>query len=345
MRRRALMAGGCAAAMALAAPAGASAAGGPVPAIQGGAGVSVPASAANYVAVGLGRRTLVERVLRPGGAVARTLRLRGAYGVPGVGYDGSTTGLSADGRTLVLAEVLARFPVRRTRLLELDARRLRVLRRIALAGWWTVDAIAPDGRALYLVHYLRQDGTRYEVRAYDLTGRRLRPAPVVDPREPGEKMQGLALTRAMSADGRFAYTLYQRPEGAPFVHALDTARGTAACIDLPSLAGADLSGVRLTPPTGGRPLLVHGPRVTPLAVDVAARRAAPASTVPPARPARPAPASAAREGSARGGLAAWLVALAAIAGMGAAGAAAMRRRRGRRVRAALVAESRPLGRA
>jgi hypothetical protein len=282
--RRLLVVGGCVGA--LAAPAGAGAAGGPVTAVQGGAGVRVAGSAAGYVAVGVGRRTLVEQVLAPGGAIVRTLTIRGTYGVPGVAYDNSTTGLSADGRTLVLAQIPNRFPVRRTRLAVLDARRLRVARRITLPGFYTVDAIAPDGRSLYLIRYLRQDGTRYEVRAYDIAARRLVPAPVVDPEEPGEKMQGFPLTRATSLDGRFAYTLYQRPEGPPFVHALDTARGTAACIDLPTLAGHDLSGARLTPPTATRPLRLDRAGLAPLAIDVAARRARPASA---GRPSAPAP--------------------------------------------------------
>jgi hypothetical protein len=320
--RRLLLVGGCVGA--LAAPAGAGAAGGPVPAMQGPS-VRVPGSAAGYVAVGIGGRTLVEQVLRPTGAIGRTLTIRGRYGVPGVAYDTSTTGLSADGRTLVLAQILDRFPVRRTRLAVLDARRLRVVRRITLAGYYTVDAIAPDGRSLYLIRYLRQDGTRYEVRAYDLAVHRLVRAPVVDPREPGEKMQGLPLTRAMTADGRFAYTLYQRPEGPPFIHALDTARGTAACIDLPSLAGDDLSGARLTPPTGARPLLVGVPGVAPLAVDVAARRARPASAVRTA----PAAALAPGRGTARGDLVA-LGALAAAAALGTALATTARRRRRQR---------------
>ena len=155
----------------------------------------------------------------------------------------------------------------------LDARRLRVVRRIALPGWYTVDAISPDGRSLYLIHYLRQDAASYEVRAFDLVAGRLVRAPVVDPREPGEKMQGLPMTRATSADARFAYTLYVRPQGAPFIHALDTMRGSAACIDLRSLAHADLSAARLTPPAAGRPLLVRGAGIAPLAVDVATRRA------------------------------------------------------------------------
>jgi hypothetical protein len=110
-------------------------------------------------------------------------------------------------------------------------------------------------------------------------------------------MQGIPLTRATSLDGRFAYTLYQRPEGEPFIHALDTARGAAACIDLPALEGADLQSVRLVPPSGARPLLVRTPGSATLAVDVAARRARAASVTRPAA-AAPAPASERETGAA-----------------------------------------------
>jgi hypothetical protein len=303
------------------------AAGGPVPAMQGGPGVSVPRSAASYVAVGIGPRTLLEQVLRSG-AIGRTRMLDGRFGVPGAAYDSSTTGLSADGRTLVLAEVVARFPVRRTRLVVLDAHRLRVVRRLALAGSLTVDAISPDGRSLYLIRYRGRDGLHYEVRAYDLARGRLDPAPVVDGREPDENMQGVPITRAMSADGRFAYTLYMRPTGAPFIHALDTARGRAACIDLPALTGVELSGARLTRPASGRPLLLRGPGFAPVAVDVAARRARPVSAPRPAAP----PAAAAR--AAKPGSHGWLLALAvpaftAAALVGGLVAAGRRRRRRR----------------
>jgi hypothetical protein len=267
--RRWLLVSGCVGA--LAAPAGAAAAGGPILAVQGGPGVTVPAAGAHYVAVHAGHETVVEQVLPGPGGVGRTRVLDGAWGVPAITYDNDTTGLSADGRTLVLAELPATYPIHRTRLTILDARRLTVERHVTLPGFYTVDAIAPDGRSLYLIRYLRQDGTRYDVRAYDLARGRLAAAPIVDPREPGEKMQGLAMRRAMSPDGRFAYTLYQRPEGEPFIHALDTVAGTAACIDLPALEGADLTGARLTPPAGARPLLVRVPRLAPLAVDVATR--------------------------------------------------------------------------
>ena len=59
---------------------------------------------------------------------------------------------------------------------------LHVIRRLTLPGSYTVDAISPDGRWLYLIHYTaRRNLLRYEVRAYDLPAggccaRRSRPA-------------------------------------------------------------------------------------------------------------------------------------------------------------------------
>jgi hypothetical protein len=322
--RRWLIVSGCVGALAV--PADAGAAGGPVMPVQGGQGVTVPATAARFVAVGAGHETIVEQVLRGEGGVGRTRVLDGVWGVPAVTYDGDTTGLSADGRTLVLADIQTRFPIRRTHLAVLDARRLTVRRRITLPGWFTVDAIAPDARSLYLIRYLRQDGSRYEVRAYDLARGRLVRAPVVDPREADEKMQGLPLRRAMSADGRFAYTLYQRPEGAPFVHALDTVAGTAACIDLPSLGVADLASARLTPPAAGRPLVVRVPHRATVAVDMATRRVRTVAAPPP-QVAAPAPAVAARDrGAAVGDVAAFAALAAAALLVGTLRAVARRRR-------------------
>ncbi|HEY8775597.1 MAG TPA: hypothetical protein VIM33_03835, partial [Gaiellaceae bacterium] len=45
------------------------------------------------------------------------------------------------------------------------------------------------------------------------------------------------LTRTTSPDGRWAYTLYDGAGNTPFVHALDTSKREARCIDLPMLAG------------------------------------------------------------------------------------------------------------
>jgi hypothetical protein len=271
----------------LAVPSAAGAAGGPVPPQQGGAGATAPGGDVAYIAVGAGHRTVIERVRRAGGAVDRFTSLPGSLGVPGVAYDGSTTGLSADGRTLVLAGGVGRYPVLRTHLVVLDALHLRTRARIALPGWFNVDAISPTGRWLYLIHYPSARNTnRYEVRAYDLPNRRLLAKPVIDPREPDEAMQGSPITRATSADGRWAYTLYDGGGETPFIHALDTGRRTAACVDLPILAGADMSGVRLVVAPGGATLRIMGPNGPIALVDTrtfAVRRPAPGPVLPKAR--------------------------------------------------------------
>jgi hypothetical protein len=225
MRRRLLWLIAC---WGLATPTGALAAGGPVAPVQGGAGVTMPGLPTRFVALKHGPDTQVAR-LRDGNVEA-TRRLRGRLGVPGAALDGSTTGLSADGRTLVLA---GNPRTKGTRLVVLQAERLRApAREISLPGYFTVDAVSPDGATLYLVHYLSpsRDPLRYEVRTYDVASERIVGGPIVDPREPDEKMQGVAVTRATSPDGRWAYTLYTGDEN--FVHALDTAGRKAFCIDV-----------------------------------------------------------------------------------------------------------------
>ena len=59
-------------------------------------------------------------------------------------------------------------------------------------------------------------------------------------------MRGYPITRATSPDGRWAYTLYDGAGAHPFIHALDTTGGEAACIDLDALTGRqDLAGLTL----------------------------------------------------------------------------------------------------
>ncbi len=177
---------------------------------------------------------LIERA-RYGG-VLRKRRIDGTFSLPAVAYDGSPGGLSADGRTLVLISPRTRYPRRHTTFAVVDARTLRVRGQIGLKGDFSFDAISPNGRLMYLVKYARDFG-EYEVRAYDLRTRHLFAEPIVDPSEPDEEMYGVPVTRATSADGRWAYTLYDSREH-PFVHALDTQGRTAVCIDLDDVGKA-----------------------------------------------------------------------------------------------------------
>ena len=188
---------------------------------------------------------LIEHA-RYGGPLRRR-ELSGSFSIPAVAYDGSPSGISADGRTLVLISPRTRFPRKRTTFAVMDARRLALRRRVQLRGDFSFDALSPDGRVMYLIEYSSRNLSNYAVRAYDLRARRLYPKPVVDPREPDEPMTGAPVTRAASPDGRWAYTLYASSPH-PFVHALDTARRTAVCIDLDDIriggwgATLDLSG-------------------------------------------------------------------------------------------------------
>jgi hypothetical protein len=195
-----------------------------------------PAGSVRYASEGqrgqvAGRsHTLVTRASTRTGHVLGSLRLAGAYAIPAVAYDRSGGGLSWDQSTLVLRQRSSL--VRRTSFAILDARRLRLRRTLTLPGLWTFDAISPDGSRLYLIHYPDpRNLTRYAVRGYDLAVGRLLPHPIVDPSEHGEQMRGVPITRAVGSGGRWDYTLYDGMGKAPFIHALDTVKGRAVCID------------------------------------------------------------------------------------------------------------------
>jgi hypothetical protein len=235
----------------LAIPSIALASGGPVQPVQGSA-IGVPGGASSYGAFGTGGATVVKRLGAGGVPTGPRLRLAGRYGIPGVDYNGTTTGLAANGRTLILAQMTpnGRAP-RVTRLVVVNTPRLTVRTRITLPGWSTVDAISPDGRWLYLIHYRSQNVINYEVRAYDLLRGRMLATPIVDPHDADEPMAGFAAARVMSPGSRWAYTLYLRPSGAPFVHALDTVGRRAVCIDLAALTNDDLGNGHLRLSSGG----------------------------------------------------------------------------------------------
>jgi hypothetical protein len=210
-------------------------------------GVTAPASSERYFAIQDGRHTVVASVYRDGGLLQAHASLPGAFTIPAVAQDGTTTGLSADGHTLVLVRPRVAYPQRRTRLAVLDASSLRMRRTITLRGDFSVDAISPDGRSLYLIQYTSpRDPLAYAVRSLSLRSGRLEPGEIVDPRERDEAMHGLPMSRASSPDGRWAYTLYDGAGSEPFVHALDTGARAARCIDLPALPdGVDVSGLGL----------------------------------------------------------------------------------------------------
>ena len=202
-------------------------------------GVRAPSEGVRYVTLGTPRSTMVAAISVRGGRVLRSRAVRGFYGVPLVAYDGTTSGLSGDGRTLVLA-TYGPLPGEPgvTRFLALRSKNLKPYRLVELAGSWSFDALSPDGKRLYLVEHISAGPSpKYRVRAYDLAAGRLLPNAVIDRLVSKAIMGGQPVTRATTPGGRWAYTLYARVEGKPFVHALDTVRRQAFCIDLPLKLG------------------------------------------------------------------------------------------------------------
>jgi hypothetical protein len=241
---------------ALAAAPAALADGGPFLVEQGGAGVANHDGRFHYVAISNGTNsTILEKVQVAGGQVNYWLRLKGSWGTPILGTTVPTgQGLSRDGRTLVLASTAAPYASPST-FLVVDTWRMRVVRTIALRGSFSFDALSPDASRMYLIQYAHvaaHDLSHYIVRAYDLRANRLLPGKVADRSEHEKSMAGFAMTRTTSVGGRWVYTLYQKPSGEPFVHALDTVRGAAYCIDLPENRG--LYNIVLSLRNGGRTL-------------------------------------------------------------------------------------------
>ncbi len=235
-------------------------------------GVSTPSSSVRFVALpaGIGK-TVVARVQRNGGRVEVSNLVDGTYTIPAVAYDGSASGLAADGKTLVLIEPRSGFPRAETRLLVVDTSKvwLRPVTRIRLRGDFSFDAISPHGGLLYLIQYIvPTDPNRYLVRAYDLRAGRLLAAPVRDARERERTMHGSPVTRALSPDGRWAYTLYDGVGGKPFVHALDTSTRHAHCVDLDALIGRDLSRMRLSVDPATHTVVVRNEQTSVARVDL-----------------------------------------------------------------------------
>ena len=247
---------------------GAAGNGGPSPGtVAGWDGVVAPAGDVRYVAVPSGDRTVVAAVRVRGGRVVRWTSLPGQYGIPMVAYDGTTGGLSPDGKTLVIATQLT-AGARETRFALLNTRTFRRARTIVLRGAFSYDAFAPGGRTLYLIEHVTpaRDAARYVVRAYDLRKNRLVPRKVADKRTRQTTMRGVPLTRATTRVGTWIYTLYGGGHHAS-VHALNTRGRWAVSVNLPWRGEQQgLWSVRMSLRSEGRHLLLRQPGIGKLAL-------------------------------------------------------------------------------
>jgi len=237
----------------------------PAPGIDTGPrGVLTRTGAVKYVAIGArGGGTVVRAIRVADGKVIRSRLIPGRYGVAIVSFDGSRGGLSADGKTLVLAsldrgETASRFAV-------VTTSTLAVRKVVELPGYYSYDAISPTGSIVYLIEY-EPSGAAYRVRALNVATGGLFAGIVVDKREAGEPMVGYPVTRATTGDGTWAFTLYGRESEPAFVHALGTNDRVAVCIDLPwTLSRTALMHVRMA--MSGRDLVLRDGRGRVAVVD------------------------------------------------------------------------------
>jgi hypothetical protein len=222
--------------------------------LQGAPGIAVAGGAHVIAKVQRNASTTQLSLVRDRDAkVLATRELPGRLGVPTITFDGLVEGTWAQGERLVLSSSIY-DDAARTTFVVVDTRTLAPLRTIRLRGAFAFDALSPDGRRLYVLHYPQgvNGGIRYVVRSISLRTGKLEPGAIVDKTEPSERMNGIALARAWSRNGSWAYTLYNGGTSHAFVHALDTSARVARCIDLPWSGEAQsiLDGARLV--VGGK---------------------------------------------------------------------------------------------
>jgi outer membrane protein assembly factor BamB len=187
-----------------------------------------------------GDRTTVTATALASGTIARSNTFNGRFTLPQV--DGNTRlgGLSLNGQTIVLEEVLtdqqrqsfkeqkhwlSRFAVLNTGLQSAP-------HFVELDGQFSYDTLSADGKRLFLIEQLPEPG-HYQVRVYDLALNKLVAEAVFEKSEQSAIMEGYPGAQLTSPKGDWVYTVYRNKEHGPFVHALNTEATVAVCIDLP----------------------------------------------------------------------------------------------------------------
>lgn len=195
----------------------------------------------------------VTTIVATGGPQQRQLPLKGYWYFPNTA--GGAEGLSHDGKTLLLVDVVDKTQFRQTTFLVIDPIRMKILRSLqpylssctaasscgsSRTAFLLTDGLSPDASELYAVAYtdvgsgLASPCLREY--AFDIPAGQSVPIRRDDPQD---SPQGTAVGRSWSANGRWAYTLYQEPSGAWFIQALDTVGSAVHCISLPKNRGVN----------------------------------------------------------------------------------------------------------
>ena len=198
-----------------------------------------------YTANPANGQTTISVINTQSGTKMHTFTIPGAYSTASASYDSAV--LSANGQWMALRELGQSANV--TTIALVDTQVGKTTQTIHLNGDFTLDAISPAGKALYLLQKLNDTPGHYYVRVYNAGENVLEDTPIVDKTASypsgDPNMTGVALTRQVSNAGTFAYTLYiDTRRNYAFIHELplnDQVYPTIAhCIDLPVGKSADL---------------------------------------------------------------------------------------------------------
>lgn len=187
-------------------------------------------------------------------------RFEHARVAPGFPNDGR----SITGSRIVLQDIANAASDRVSRFAVVDTSLAALARMVELSGDFSYDAVSPAADTLYLVsHFSIERPDQYVVRSYDVAAGRLDDGIIADKAALSEgPMSGRPVARATTAGGEWVYTAYSGAHA--FVHALDTVRKSAVCIDLPHVA-SKVADWRLT--LDGTALMATSPG-TGMAVEI-----------------------------------------------------------------------------
>lgn len=166
-----------------------------------------------------------------GGRPVFDVALPGRYALPDA-YGAAPSGFSPNGRWLV---ALSRDAAE-SRFVIVDIAKAAVASTVTLGARFSFDAIHNDGSAMYLIEHPIAGSTAYNVRFYDLRAKVLRPDIIFDKAAIGQfdpavgVMDGTFHVSVAPKSGDWSYGLYMRPDGSPFVHALNVPGRYAQCI-------------------------------------------------------------------------------------------------------------------
>jgi hypothetical protein len=198
-----------------------------------------------YVATPANGRTTISIVNTQNSLKIRTFTIPGTYSTTAANYD--IAALSASGQWLALRELGQ--STNETTIALIDTQAGKLSKVIHLNGDYTLDAISPAGKALYLLQKLNDTPGHYYVRVYNVGENSLEQTPIVDKTVSNPSgdpnMSGVALARQVANGGTFAYTLYiDTRRNIAFVHELplndQVYPPIAHCIDLPVGKSPDL---------------------------------------------------------------------------------------------------------